>query len=244
MSKHLRFGKLLSLLAILLTLSFAWSQAQNESSRKKLLTFGFTVAANPGVQLVTDVTGAIDTLAHTVAVTVPFQTVITGLKASFTSSLRSNVFGGVSVPTLPRAVSGVSPALDYTTAKTWTVEAENFSFDNYVVTVTKAAASTVKDITSFMADIAKPWLGNCIANGATLISGTGVFSGTAITFPAPYGANLDAITVYYSVSPFATGVPATGTAVDFDTNNDGVADAVTFTVPRRTEAPRRTQSPR
>jgi hypothetical protein len=131
---------------------------------------------------------------------------------------------------MPLALTGKSPALDYTTAKTWTVEAENRSFENYVVTVTKAAASAVKDMTSFWADVAKPWLGNCTANGSTLVAGTGTFAGTAITFPVPYGANLDAITVYYGVSPFATGAPGTGTAVDFDTNNDGIPNAVSFVV--------------
>jgi hypothetical protein len=79
--------------------------------------------------------------------------------------------------------------------------------------------------------VAKPWLGNCVANGATLIAATNVvMNGTAITMDVPYGTRLDDITVYFQISPLATSAPASGTAVDFDLNNDGIPEAIPFVV--------------
>jgi len=232
MSKHLRFGKLLGMLALMLTLSFAWSQAQNTSSAKRLLTFGFTVAANPGAQLGSDVMVTIPDGTLTATLTVPFQTNVSALIATFTSSPFSNVYGGVATPTGSMAVSGTSPALNYTTAKTWTVEAENYSFENYVITVTKAAASTAKDMLTFSGAWAKPWTGPCTApaNGVYLQTEPGAFSGTNVTFPVPYGSNLDALTVYFTISPLATASLTTATAYDFDADNNGVPEAMPLTV--------------
>jgi hypothetical protein len=232
MSKHLRFGKLLSLLAILLTMSFAWSQAQNLSSEKQLLTFGFTTTANSSAQLGSDVAGVINQTTRTVAVTVPYQTVITGLVANFTSSMFSNVYGGVLTPSGAVAVSGTSPALNYTTPVTWTVEAENHSYENYVVTVTRAAASSAKDITTFSANWTKAWTGACTAPAGLVTTGTasGTFAGTTITFAVPYGVNLDALPVTYVLSAWATAVPASGTPLDFQTDADPEPDPVTVVV--------------
>ncbi|MDO8971825.1 MAG: hypothetical protein Q7U74_14120, partial [Saprospiraceae bacterium] len=199
MSKHLRFGKLLGMLAIMLTLSFAWGQAQNLSSEKQLLTFGFTTAANSGAALGSDVTGVINQTTRTVALTVPYQANVTGLIATFTSSRFTNLYAGVSTPGLPgtAAVSGTSPAVNYTAPVTWTVEAENHSFENYIVTVTKAAASTAKDLLTFQGAWAKPWTGPCTANGVLLQTESGTFAGTTVTFPVSYDTNLDAITIYF-----------------------------------------------
>ncbi|MFH0762210.1 MAG: hypothetical protein V2A67_11970, partial [Bacteroidota bacterium] len=229
MSKHLRFGKLLGMLAIMLTLGFAWSSAQNTSSAKQLLTFGFTTAVNnPAAQLVSDVTGVINQTTRTVTVTVPFQTVVTGLKATFTSSQFSNVFFGATPAGVP-AVSGVT-AWNYTLPVTLTVEAENFSYENYVITVSKAAASTANDMLTFSGAWAKNWSGLCTPNGVFLQTEPGVFAGNNITFPVPFGARLDDITVYFTLSPFATCNITSGTAQDFDADNNGVPEAKTFTV--------------
>jgi hypothetical protein len=213
----------------MLTLSFAWSQAQNTSSAKQLLTFGFTTAANSSAQLGSDVTGVINQTNRTVALTVPYQAVVTALKATFTSSPFSNVYIGVNPGTGTLATSG-STAADYTSPVTWTVEAENHSFDNYVVTVTKAAASTAKDLLTFSGAWAKPWSGPCTANGTVLQTEPGTFTGTTVTFPVPYGSNLDAITVYFTISPYATANHTTATAYDFDADNNGVPEARTLTV--------------
>jgi hypothetical protein len=232
MSKHLRFGRLLSLLAILLTLSTAWSQAQNLSSEKQLLTFGFTTAANPGAQLGSDVAGVINQTTRTVAVTVPYQTNITGLVATFTSSMFSNVYYGLNRTTGTLAVSGTSPAVNYTTPATWTVEAENFSYENYVITVTKAAASSAKDITTFSATWTKAWTGACAAPAGLVLTGSasGTFAGTTITFAVPFGTNLDAIPVSFVLSNYATAVPASGSSLDFQTDADPEPDAVSVVV--------------
>ena len=232
MSKHLRFGKLLGMLAIMLTLSLAWNSvsAQNLSSAKQLLTFSFANSANGGAQLGGDVTGVINQTSRTVALTVPYQTDVTGLIASFTSSPFSNVFGDVAAPPFgAAAVSGVSPALNYTSPVTWTVEAENHSYENYVVTVTKAAASSARELTSFSGAWTKGWSG-CGTHGALSGTAAGNFSGTNVSISVPYGANLKTITVTLSVSPYASCAPASGASVDFDTNNDGIPNAVTFTV--------------
>jgi len=230
MIKQLRFGKFLSALMVLVLLGGLVAQGQNLSSQKQLLTFGFTVTANSSAQLGSDVTGVINQTTRTVAVTVPYQAVVTALKATFTSSPFSNVYGGVSTPTGSAAVSGSSPALDYTSPVTWTVEAENHSYENYVVTVTKAAASSAKDLLTFSAAWGKSWSGSCTPNGVFLQTEPGVFNGNAITFPVPFGSDLDAITVYLTVSPYATCNHTNFTAYDFDADNNGVPEARTLTV--------------
>jgi len=239
MSKHLRFGKLLGMLAVMLTLSFAWGQAQNQSSLKQFVQFGFTTAANPTAQLGTDRWGVINTTTREVTVTVPFETNLTGLIASYTTNepRLTNVFQGTS-PFAPavRATSGVSPALTWVanTPMTWTVEAENHSYENYFIKVVKAPASSEKSIGVFSANYRKVTYcpaGNVIFAGTDVaFSGT---NGTNITFKVNYGAVLDDITVYLQVSPFATVAPAVaagGTAFDFDTNNDMVPDPLSFVV--------------
>ncbi len=230
MSKHLRFGKLLGVLAVMLTLSFAWGSAQNTSSEKQLLSFGFTQALNP--TLVSNVTGVIDPVNRTVTVTVPFQTVVTGLIPTFTSSAFSNVYYN---PVPPGnvlgtpAVSGVT-AIDFSALVTFTVEAENHSFEYYYVTVSKAPASTANDMLSFSGGWRK--LGSvCLpANSPLIGTNPGTFAGTAVTFPVPYGTVLDEITVHFTLSPFATCDHTTFTIYDFDANNDGVPEALPFIV--------------
>ena len=107
MSKHLRFGRLLGLLAVMLTLSFAWAQGQNLSSEKVLGALKFTAADNPTytgstAKLFGDVTATINESTRVVTVVLPYrynngQPDVIGartLVAKFKSSDKSNVFKG------------------------------------------------------------------------------------------------------------------------------------------------------
>ena len=87
MSKHLRFGKLLSLLAIMLTLSVAWNSAsaQNQSSLKQVVTFG--IAGQVGAT-------TIDNAAKTLAFTVPYGTNLTARATTYTVSPFAQMYWG------------------------------------------------------------------------------------------------------------------------------------------------------
>jgi hypothetical protein len=104
MSKHLRFGRLLGLLALMLTLSFAWAQGQNLSSEKVLSQIMFFAADNPGgtgaAELFEDVEGTVDQTTMVVSIEFPYRYSSmepdaigsNTLMASFKSSKFSNVF--------------------------------------------------------------------------------------------------------------------------------------------------------
>lgn len=232
MTKHLRFGRLLSLLAIMLTLSFAWAQGQNLSQEKVLKTFEFTTAANPTALLGSNCVGTVVTneTTHTVDITVPYVAHIDALVADFTSSWFSKLYVGQNPATGILAVSGVSPAVDYTNPVVWTVEAENWSFENYVVTVTRTEPVTAA-VTVFSANYRK--VVTCPDANVILPGRDVAFDGMDITFNVNFGAVLDDITVYFSVSPGATAVPAVsaaGTVLDFDADNDGEPEALPIVV--------------
>jgi hypothetical protein len=87
------------------------------------------------------ITGTIDELAKTISVTVPFATNVTSLAAVFTTTgVRVNVGW-------PLQVSG-STTNDFTNPVVYTVTADDNTFVNYTVTVTKAR-NTEKAITAF-----------------------------------------------------------------------------------------------
>jgi len=220
--------KFLSLLLIMLTTSFVWSMAQNQSSEKKLLTFGFTKTENP-TQIQNDAVGVINQVNRTVSITVPYSTVVTSLKASFTSSEFSKVYYGNN-PALGTLATSSVTAWNYTNPVTLTVEAENKSYENYVVTVIFGSPSTENNILTFNGAWAKNWAGNCTPNGIFLQTEPSIINGNNITFNVPYGARLDDLTVYFTISPYATCNITTGTAQDFDADNNNIPEAKTFII--------------
>jgi len=225
MIKHLR--KFFSLLAIMLALSFSWGSAQNLSSAKMLLTFGFETTFNSELQ--TDISGVINQANRTVAITVPYATNVTALKATFTSSEFSKVFFGAN-PTLGiLAVSNIT-SWNYTQPVTLTVQAENLSYENYVVTISTRPPSTENSILTFSGAWAKNWTGPCEPNGTFLQTEPGTISGDNITFPVPFGARLDDLTVRFTISPYATCNFTSFTAQDFDIDNNGIPEAKIFVV--------------
>lgn len=225
MNKHLR--KFLSLLVIMLTLGFSWSSAQNLSSAKQLLKFEFDTISNS--QLQTDVVGVINQVNRTVSLTVPFTTNVTGLKATFTSSEFSKVFFGANPTSGMLATSSITP-WNYTQPVTLTVQAENLSYENYVVTVVTGPPSTENTMFTFSGAWAKNWTGPCESNGLFLQTEPGTFVGNNITFPVPFGARLSDLTVRFTISPYAICNFTSFTAQDFDTDNNGIPEAKIFTV--------------
>ena len=158
MSKHLRFKNVLGMVALVAVLGMSWGQAsaQNLSSEKEMKTFALDGYA-----------GVIDQANRTITVTVPFGTNVSAMVATFTSSDFSNVFVGVD-PTGVAANSGVGPAVDYSGGPvTWTVEAENHSYENYEVEVVFAPPATDKEMLSFAGDWTKPATSVCAAGPQT-----------------------------------------------------------------------------
>ena len=130
------------------------------------------------------------TIAGTaITVTVPFSTSVTALSPTY-----SLAAGGSCVP-----ASGAT--LDFTGPQNYVVSAAGFADKTYTVTVTKAAASTAKDITAF----AFPGL-PVTTIGASTVSVT-----------VPFGTPVTNLSPTYSVSALASGSPVSATARDFST---------------------------
>ena len=144
-----------------------------------------------------------------ISVTVPYSTVVTALAPTYTMSAGAT---GNPVPGTVR---------DFTTPKTYTITAPDLSFQTYTVTVIKSAPSTAKNMLTFVF----PGL------PATTISGTN------IGVNVPFGTALTALAPTYTVSPFATATPASGTVRNFATPQsytvtaeDGSSQTYTVTV--------------
>ena len=122
-----------------------------------------------------------------ITIVLPFGTVVTNLAPTYTLSP-----GATGNP-----VSGT--ARDFTTPKTYAVTAQDASTKTYSVTVTVAPPSSAKDILTF----------DFGALGPAAISETNVQKyvpgGTPVTNLAPT----------FTLSPFATAAPVSGTARDF-----------------------------
>lgn len=99
------------------------------SPENQMAAFAFTLADNPGTGLLANVQATIDQTTRKVALNVPFGTVLKGLVATFSVSLRATVKIGDVVQT-----SGET-ANDFTMPKTYTIMAENGTGGNYTVTV-------------------------------------------------------------------------------------------------------------
>ena len=230
MSKHLRFGRLLGLLAVMLTLSFAWAQGQNLSSEKVLGAVKITAADNSAV-LFDDVTGTVNETTKEVSIQFPYRYNVgepdnlTGvpLKASFKSSKFSNLFKGQASATDLMIGSGwrttnalgqgfgnesnapwilSANAFVFANNDVVTLEAENHSYIYYTVKVSIAPASTAKDIVSMEASWSKDWSTPC---AALTDEGDAVvtISGSTIKVAVPYGTDLANIPLNFYTSPFA-----------------------------------------
>ena len=225
MIRHLQ--KFLSLLTIVLALSFSWGSAQNTSSAKQLLTFEFDTASNHS-QLHANAIGVINQTARTVSITVPYTTDITALKATFTSSEFSKVFFGINPAIGVLATSNVTP-WNYTNPVTLTVQAENLSYENYVVTVMATPPSTANNMLAFSGKWLKHWAGTCTPNGVFSQVEPDIIAGNNVIFSVPFGTKLDSIIVHFTISPFAT-CNITDSIQNFDTDHNGVPEAKVFTI--------------
>ena len=177
------------------------------SSAKEITAFSFLASDN--VALAVDVVATID--GTSITATVPSGTDRTALVAGFSTTGVS-----VRVGATPQ-VSGVTPN-DFSTAVTYTVEAEDGSTQDYTVTVT--GASSAKEITAFS------FLAS--DNVALAVDVVATIDGTSITATVPSGTDRTALVAGFSTTGVSVRVGATPqvsgvTANDFST-------AVTYTV--------------
>ncbi len=126
--------------------------------------------------------------------------VITGTNIAWTVLYSANITTLSPTYTVSPQASGVPASgttLDFTSPQNYTITAENFSTTNYLVTVTVAPPSSAKDILTF-------------GPGA-------VITGTNIVWVVPNGTDVTILAPTYTVSPFASGAPASAATVDFTT---------------------------
>jgi len=128
-----------------------------------------------------------------ITMTVPYGTNVTALSPTYT------INGASCSPLSPPAIP-----LDFTNPVLYTVTAADNSTQVYTVTVTVTPVSTAKDLLTF----GLPGMPAAIDQVAK-----------TVTWYVPFGTNLATLAPAYTVSPFATGSPATATAPDFGTNN-------------------------
>ncbi|MBP7736460.1 MAG: hypothetical protein KA369_10850 [Spirochaetes bacterium] len=158
-------------------------------SGHSITAFSFTSAKNLGLSA--DVSGTIS--GTSIAVTVPYGTTVTALKATFTTTGKSVSVGGAA------QTSGVS-ANDFTGPVTYTVTAADGSTRDYTVTVT-VAINTAKEITAFGFTSAK--------NSVLSTNVTGAITGTIIAVTVPNGT----ASIANLIATFTT----TGTSVKIGT---------------------------
>ena len=116
---------------------------------------------------------------------------------------------------------------DFSTPQTYTVTARDGSVKSYIVTVEKAAISAAKDLLTFELPEAR---------------GTSM-SRNRIASYVPTSTDVKALAPTFTLSPFATAVPASGTARDFSkpqsytiTAQDGSSKTVVVTVVKSDKA--------
>jgi len=175
------------------------------SPAKTLLTFSFA-GLNPVV------TGTINETAKTVSLIVPNSQAITALVATFTVSPLATVnIGGVN------QVSGTTPN-NFTSALVYTVVAEDGTVSNYTVTVTKAAASSVKQLLTFQ-----------FAGLNPVVNGTITEATKTVSVTVPYGTAVTALIATFTSSPLST-VKIGSTAQVSGTTPNNFTSPVTYTV--------------
>lgn len=136
-------------------------------------------------------TGTINQTAKTIAITVPFGTNLTTLAPSFT--LTSGTCNQTSA-SAPSPTFAASNPLNY-------VVTDGAVVNTYVVTISITPASSNKDILTF-----------------GLPGNAAVINGTNITLTVPVSPGVTSLAPSYTMSPFATGSPASGPpARDFTT---------------------------
>ena len=135
--------------------------------------------------------------ANTITLTVPYGTPVSALAPTY----------AVSPLAVPDAAYPSGSTRNFTSPQTYTITAENGSIKTYTVTVTVTPASALKDILT-------------CSFGAL---GSATIAGQAITLTAPVNQDLTALAPTFTISPFATLSPASGSTQDF-------TNAVTYTV--------------
>jgi N-acetylneuraminic acid mutarotase len=191
--------KLWSVLGVVLMMVFALmacsSDDDDKSSAKVMKTYSLAGA-----------TGVINEGAKTIAVTMPFGTVVTNLVATFTTSAAANV----KIGTTPQ-VSGTT-ANNFSSPKTYTVTAEDGSHVDYVVTVT-VAPSNAKAITAY---------------SLATFAGTVNETAKTIAVTLPRGKDVTALVATFATSGTSVKI---GTTVQVSgTTANNFTSAVTYTV--------------
>ena len=178
------------------------------STAKDLLTFGTNIAGSSAVIHTTSST------TGTVAWSVPYGTGLTILAPVYTAS-----FGASGNP-----VSGTSR--NFATPQTYTLTAQDLSTKVYTVTVS-VLPNPAKDLLSF---------GTNVAGSSALITSTSSTVGTVL-WKVPNGIAVTNLAPTFTVSPQASGNPASGTSRDFTTPQtytitaqDGTTKVYTVTV--------------
>ena len=126
--------------------------------------------------------------------------VITGTNIAWTMPFGTVVTALTPTYTVSPFAAGAPPsgtARNFTTPQTYTVTAQDLSTKDYVVTVIVTPPSTAKDILTF-------------GPGA-------VITGTNILWRVPFDTDVTTLAPTYTVSPFASGAPPSGTSGDFTT---------------------------
>jgi hypothetical protein len=174
-------------------------EATPEDQPKEIMAFSFDGLTPP-------VEGAIDADTKTVAVTVPYDTVVTSLVPTITVS------SGASID----PASG--EAQDFTNPVSYTVTAEDGSTETWTVTVT-IASNTAKEIEGFSFESLTPPVEGTIDQAAKTVAVT-VPSGTVVTSLVPtitvsFGASIDSVSG--TAQNFTNPVTYTVTAEDGST---------------------------
>jgi hypothetical protein len=169
-------------------------------TEKQIITFEFR-------KLTPHVFGIINETAHTIALTVPHATDVTSLIAFFNHSPLSIVKIGSDVQKADTTEN------NFTNPVTYTVYAENGDTQNYVVTVTKAAASNAKDMLTFsFAGLVPPV--------------TGIIVDQNITLTVPFGTDRTTLVATFTHSLLSTVAVGATPQVSGATQNDFTTDKV------------------
>ncbi len=167
--------------------------AENQSSRNYYISVrraaplsGKEISYFAFESLDPDVIGVIDQINSTITCTVPFQTDVSNLKAKFTSSYLSVVKVGTVIQ-----VSGTT-ANNFTSPIDYTVVAEDGSSRVYRVTVNKAPASSLKQITAFR-----------FSNINPEVTGTINEADHTIVATIPYASDITGLIATFTTSQFA-----------------------------------------
>jgi hypothetical protein len=160
------------------------------NTAKNITALSFKSVDNPG--LAADIDGII--AGTTISVTVPYGTVVTGLKAMFSTTGDSVKVGAVV------QVSQVTPN-DFTNPVTYRVTAADTSTQDYTVTVT-IALNSAKNITAFS-------FRNTDNPGRLIDDAIGTINGTAISVTVPPLTNVNGLVATFSTSGMSVMVGST-----------------------------------